>query len=68
VRALEEGREDDFPGQVSWKGRWFDVPDLETLQQCEWGDDCEALDGCYVEPDGYCPDGYPSWFLALGLI
>ena len=22
----------------------------------------EAVDGCRVEPDGYCPHGYPSWF------
>lgn len=28
----------------------------------------EALDGCSVEPDGYCPHGYPSWLIFLGMI
>ena len=27
-----------------------------------------ATDGCTVEPDGYCPHGYPSWLLQLGII
>jgi hypothetical protein len=46
-----------------------DEPDLETLE--EWMIDdggCEATDGCWVEPDGTCPHGHPSWFLRLGLI
>jgi hypothetical protein len=29
---------------------------------------CEATDGCWVEPDGYCEHGCPSWLLKLGLI
>lgn len=29
---------------------------------------CDATDGCQVEPDGYCPDGHPSWLLVLGLV
>jgi hypothetical protein len=29
---------------------------------------CEATDGCWVEPDGHCEHGKPSWLLALGLI
>jgi hypothetical protein len=28
----------------------------------------EATDGEEVEPDGYSPDGAPSWLLALGLV
>lgn len=28
----------------------------------------EATDGEEVEPDGYSPDGAPSWLLALGMI
>ena len=43
-------------------------PDLGQLE--EWMDDggCEAMDGCWVEPDGVCPDGHPSWLLQLGMI
>lgn len=44
-------------------------PTLATLQ--EWFNEeggCEATDGCWVEPDGYCPHGCPSWMLVLGLI
>jgi hypothetical protein len=29
---------------------------------------CEALDGCWVEPDGTCEHGEPSWLLRLGYI
>jgi hypothetical protein len=29
---------------------------------------CEALDGCWVEPDGTCPHGKPSWLLVLGYV
>ena len=44
-------------------------PDFDDLQ--EWMDDeggSEATDGCWVEPDGVCSHGYPSWLLYLGFI
>lgn len=43
-------------------------PDIEDLT--EWMNDsgCEATDGCWVEHDGICKHGYPSWMLYLGLI
>ena len=43
-------------------------PDPDDLN--DWISDCgcEAIDGCWVEPDGECSHGYPSWFLALGII
>lgn len=25
-------------------------------------------EGCYIEPDGYCSHGHPSFFLELGII
>jgi hypothetical protein len=28
----------------------------------------EATDGCWVEPDGICPHGHPSWLLYFGLV
>ena len=44
-------------------------PSLEELQrQVEEDGGCEATDGCWVEPDGTCDHGQPSWLLALGLI
>lgn len=47
---------------------WAALPDDDTLE--EWMDEggAEALDGCWVEPDGYCEHGSPSWLLHLGLI
>lgn len=58
--------------QAPRKGRWpeptTERPDIETLD--EWHSDggCEATDGCWVEPDGVCEHGHPSWLLRLGLI
>ena len=44
-------------------------PSLEQLQrQLQEDGGCEATDGCWVEPDGTCEHGQPSWLLALGLI
>jgi hypothetical protein len=48
-------------------------PSLEELQrQIEEDGGCEAIDGCFdacfVEPDGSCEHGQPSWLLVLGLI
>ena len=54
-------REDD-PTQIEPE------PDLKTLRV--WMEDggCETPDGCWVEPDGTCEHGEPSWLLKLGLI
>ena len=43
-------------------------PDLETLIEWEAMGGCEAVDGCWVESDGTCPHGCPSWLLVMGLI
>lgn len=29
---------------------------------------CEATDGCWVEPDGVCEHGHPSWLVWLELL
>lgn len=46
------------------------IPDDEVLE--EWLSDggCEAAceHACWVEPDGECSHGEPSWLLVLGLI
>ena len=44
------------------------APDLETLMEWEAEGGCEAVDGCWVEADGTCPHGCPSWLLVMGLI
>jgi len=44
------------------------APDDEQLSYWCWDSVCEATDGCIVEPDGICPDGFPSWLLHLGII
>ena len=43
-------------------------PSLEQIS--EWLNEggAEATDGCWVEPDGTCEHGKPSWLIELGLI
>jgi hypothetical protein len=45
-----------------------EVPTEDELR--EWSSDsgCDAIDGCWVEPDGECRHGFPSWLVALGMI
>ena len=45
-------------------------PDIQTLARWEAEGGCEAAcpHACWVEPDGYCPHGHPSWLIVLGLI
>jgi hypothetical protein len=44
------------------------VPSIKTLEK--WNDDgiSKTVTGHKVEPDGYGPDGSPSWLLVLGMI
>lgn len=44
------------------------VPSIEQLEDWAEGGICETTDGCYVEPDGHCEHGKPSWLLVLGMI
>jgi hypothetical protein len=48
----------------------LEPPDVETLIAGEAEGGCEAAcpHGCWVEPDGVCTHGHPSWLLKLGLI
>jgi hypothetical protein len=46
----------------------YEQPNLETLMEWEAEGGCEAIDGCWVEPDGTCMHGCQSWLLVLGLI
>lgn len=44
------------------------APSLSTLVRWENEGGCEATDGCWVEADGHCVHGQPSWLIVLGLI
>jgi hypothetical protein len=48
----------------------LEPPDVETLIAWEAEGGCEAAcpHHCWVEADGTCPHGNPSWLLKLGLI
>jgi hypothetical protein len=48
----------------------LEPPDLETLIEWESEGGCEAACpySCWVEVDGVCSHGHPSWLLKLGLI
>jgi len=41
---------------------------LEQPKDWEADGGCEATDGCWVEPDGYCEHAEPSWRVYLGLL
>jgi len=43
-------------------------PSMAQVEAWVFDSVCEATDGCAVEPDGYCPDGHPSWLLVLKLV
>ena len=43
-------------------------PEHAVLQEWEQQGGCQATDGCWVEPDGECEHGYPSWFVYLEMI
>ena len=45
-------------------------PDVETLiaWEAEGGREAACPHGCWVEPDGTCSHGNPSWLLKLSLI
>ena len=46
-----------------------ECPDLESLMELDDGESTTlATDGCWVEPDGECDHGHPSWLVELGLI
>ncbi|MBE3118073.1 MAG: hypothetical protein IMZ50_04855 [Candidatus Atribacteria bacterium] len=45
-------------------------PGPSAVQVIEWMEEggAEATDGCWVEPDGTCEHGCPSWLIEMGLI
>lgn len=52
-----------------WPSPTVPTPSLEEIENWMWDDGgCEATDSCWVEVDGVCPHGHPSWLLRLGLV
>ena len=60
----EDAAQEFLPSQA------VEPPSVETLMEWDAEGGCEAAcpHGCWVEPDGTCPHGNPSWLLKLGLI
>ena len=44
------------------------APSLDQLEEWMAEGGAEATDGCWVEPDGHCEHGRPSWLIVLGMI
>jgi len=44
------------------------IPDIAQLEEWMSDGECEATDGCLVEPDGTCEHGHRSWLLRLSMI
>ena len=70
VRTLKEGITLE-----QYRANHLELNAIKVHRPCEaklmeWANDggCEAVDGCWTEPDGTCEHGLPSWMLALNLI
>ena len=61
-------RKDGLPSYVVWNGEQYETPDFEQIREWVYDSLCETLEGDIIEPDGHCPNGCPSWLIALGLI
>ena len=70
VLAQDNQAEAEIGEPIEVNSDELEMPDLETLQQWEAEGGCEAAcpHSCWVEPDGHCEHGKPSWLLQLGLI
>ena len=44
------------------------APSVNTMYRWMDTGKAKAIDGCKVEPDGYCLHGKPSWLIVLGVI
>ena len=58
----------DKNGFVEWCGERYEVPETLLLHEWAWMGVVDALDGCRVEPDGYCEHGTPSWLVAVAFL
>ena len=67
---------DASTGYFEWNGRklklryrnLFKAPSMATLERWDNAGIYDSVFGARVEPDGYGPDGEPSWAMALGIL
>lgn len=43
-------------------------PTIATLKRWMDKGGCKTTDNCWVEIDGYCEHGCPSWAIEMGLV
>ena len=65
-----DGRKISFLVEGAWKNlRGFPKPpSMNTVEKWHENGISRSIDGQKVEPDGFSPNGAPSWCLVLGLI
>jgi len=44
------------------------IPSVDDLEKWIHEGECQATDGCIVEPDGVCEHGHVSWLLYYDII
>lgn len=47
---------------------FFKAPSLATMEKWSFDGIAKSVSGHRVEPDGFGPDGSPSWLLVIGVI
>ncbi len=52
----------------NWLKGFHKAPSIKSLQKQSWDGIVKTPTGHKVEPDGYGPDGCPSWMLVVGII
>lgn len=62
---MTEQEENTAPAPT-WPAPQGEQPDMEDVKEWLATGVCEATDGCWVQFDGVCQHGYPSWLLYLG--
>ncbi|WP_331725155.1 hypothetical protein OG478_53190 (plasmid) [Streptomyces phaeochromogenes] len=67
-QALIVSREVTEDQEPEGGGDGTGTPSIEQMQSWMSEGGAEARDGCWVEPDGTCEHGSPSWLLAIGVI
>ena len=71
IKRYTEGKERAPIRNQAPEGETERVKNVQLAQLNEWMEDtgCQAIRcGCWVEHDGYCEHGNPSYFIYYGLI
>lgn len=68
AKVLKDGASFETYKQKYPSARKVTHPSMACLERWHSDGGCEAIDGCWTEPDGECSHGLPSWLLAFGMI